>query len=255
MSKETSAIYPKLFRIVLVGTTHPGNIGAAARAMKTMGLSTLYLVAPQADPTCEEARRRAAGADDVLDNVVIVPDLLRAIAGCRFVLGTSARARAIEWPTVDAATAAEQLVRNAGHGSVALLFGPERNGLSNMDVERCQALVTIPANPDYSSLNLASAVQILAYEIRCRLDGGVDKYTALAEEDYADPVQLDGFYQHLARTLEDLDFVKSNTSIKLLRKFVRLFNRARLRVDEVDLLRGVLTATQNAAQSRGKPKA
>lgn len=247
MMQDPLPVDPRSIRIVLAGTTHPGNIGAAARAMKTMGLSTLYLVAPGADPLCEEAVRRAAGAEDILHGAKTVPDLLPAIAQCGLVFGTSARARAVEWPTLDAHTAAGQLVAAAASGPVALLFGPERNGLSNVEVERCSALVSIPANPAYSSLNLASAVQILAYEIRRHLESPAGADVSETREQYADPVQLDGFYQHLARTLEDLEFVKSSSSRKLLRKFTRLFNRARLRAEEVDMLRGVLTAAQSAA--------
>lgn len=234
-------------RIVLLGTTHSGNIGAAARAMKTMGLSSLYLVAPKAEPHNDEARRRAAGADDVLDSAIIVPDLLQALAGCGFVVGSSARSRSIEWPLLGPVSAAQELVSTAKQAPVALLFGPERNGLNNEEVEYCNALVTIPANPEYSSLNLASAVQIMGYEIFRQF---ADKSHASAPvPSYADPVQLRQLYQHLSSTLDELEFVKSKSSTKLLRKFVRLLHRARMREDEVDMVRGVLTAIQSVARN------
>jgi len=250
MSKDYLIKDPRSIRIVLVGTTHAGNIGAAARAMKTMGLATMFLVAPQADHDSEEAQRRSAGAEDILASAVVVQDLLEAISGCRLVVGTSARSRAVDWPTLDPTAAAEQLVAAAATGPVALLFGPERTGLDNFQVERCHALVTIPANPEYSSLNLASAVQIMAYEIRRSLTSDVELVSA--EEACADPVELDKLYRHLADTLNDLDFIKSSPSTKLLRKFVRLINRAHMRSDEVDLLRGVLAAAQAAARGAGK---
>ncbi len=234
-------------RIVLLGTTHSGNIGATARAMKTMGLRSLYLVAPKAEPCNEEARRRAAGADDVLENAKVVPELLQALTGCGFVVGSSARPRSIEWPALSPAAAARELVAVSATTPVAVLFGPERNGLDNNEVEFCNALVTIPANPEYSSLNLASAVQIMSYEIFGQLKE--NPTTITQDQPLADPVQLRQLYQHLATTLDELAFIKSGSSTKLLRKFVRLLHRARMREDEVDMLRGVLTAIRAVARS------
>ena len=152
-------------RIVLVGTTHPGNIGAVARAMKNMGLSDLALVEPRYFPH-EEATARASGADDVLDDASVHETLAEAIADCVYVAGASARSRAIAWPCLDAKDAAKRITEESAKGTVAAVFGPEKTGLSNEDLDHCDTLLTIPTNPGFSSLNLAMAVQVITYEIR-----------------------------------------------------------------------------------------
>ena len=152
-------------RIVLVGTTHPGNIGATARAMKNMGFRELVLVAPRYFPH-EEATARASGAEDVLENARVMDTLDEALAGCHFAVGASARSRAIEWPTLTPRECGLRMAENRAKGSVALVMGPEKSGLSNEHLDRCQALVTIPTDPVFSSLNIAMAVQVLCYEMR-----------------------------------------------------------------------------------------
>ena len=152
-------------RVVLSNTSHPGNIGATARAMKTMGLTRLYLVNPKVFPAAE-ATARASGADDVLANAVVCPDIEVALSGCHLVLGASARSRSIPCPVINPAESARKAYAESEQGEVALLFGCERSGLSNAEIDRCQHLVQIPSNPDYGSLNLAAAVQIICYEIQ-----------------------------------------------------------------------------------------
>jgi len=151
-------------RVVLSNTSHPGNIGATARAMKTMGLTRLYLVNPKVFPAAE-ATARASGADDVLASAVVCPDVETALSGCQLVLGASARSRSIPCPVISPAESARRAYGESERAEVALLFGCERSGLSNDEIDRCQYLVQIPSNPDYGSLNLASAVQIICYEI------------------------------------------------------------------------------------------
>jgi TrmH family RNA methyltransferase len=164
---ESGQVHSRLarIRVILINTTHPGNIGATARAMKVMGLSSLHLVTPKLFPNAE-ATAMASGADDLLQNAVLHDSLDSALAGCSLVLGTSARLRSLSMPMLDARRAANQAVVESDSHEVALLFGRERYGLTNEEMQRCQFLVNIPSNPDYSSLNLAQAVQILSYELR-----------------------------------------------------------------------------------------
>ncbi|HET7369427.1 MAG TPA: tRNA (cytosine(32)/uridine(32)-2'-O)-methyltransferase TrmJ [Gammaproteobacteria bacterium] len=234
-------------RIVLVGTTHSGNVGATARAMKTMGLSRLWLVAPHCDVD-DVATARASGATDVLATARHVETLDEALAGCRLVLGTTARPRTLDWPALDPRPAAEQLVAEAEldreGGDVALIFGPERTGLANEDIDRCHYRVTIPANPDYSSLNLAAAVQVLCYEIRVALNqvGG-----ARSESEEAPPAGADDmarFYEHLERVLLGSGFLDPANPRHLMRRLRRLFNRARPDQNEIHILRGILRALE-----------
>jgi len=236
-------------RIVLIGTSHPGNIGAAARAMKTMNLARLYLVAPQ-DYPCAEATARASGADDVLARAQVCADLDEALAGCRFVVGTSARRRSLRWPEFDPRQCAERLMEEAAGGDVAILFGRERTGLTNTELERCHALVSIPANPDYSSLNLAAAVQVIAYELTMAArmpelqetpSGGGSDQEAPATAD-----ELNRFYIHLQQVLVQTEFLDPEEPKQLMRRLKRLFNRARPDKVEMNILRGILTAVQRS---------
>lgn len=231
-------------RFCLVSTTHPGNIGATARAMKTMGLLNLYLVNPARFPGYE-VTSLAAGAGDVVDNAVVAEDLVDALTGCELVLGTTARDRKIEWPTLDPGEAARLLVDEARRGRrAAVVFGTERSGLSNSDVELCHGLVRIPTHDDYASLNLAAAAQIIAYEIykQTSTNGSA---RAGGSETKADAREMRLFYRHLQATMDDLEFIKvSHPPVKLMRKLVRLFNRARPSREEINILRGILTAVQ-----------
>lgn len=229
-------------RVVLIETSHPGNIGAAARAMKVMGLSRLYLVRPQQFP-CAEATARASGADDLLSRAVVCDDLDQALTGCALVLGASARLRSLPWPLSDARTAAQRAAAAAVAGQeVALVFGREHSGLSNEELQRCHYLLHIPANPDYSSLNLAAAVQVVSYELRMALRGG--EPPAPDAGDYASAEELESFYAHLEQTLIDVGFLDPANPRQVMRRLRRLYNRARTERVELNILRGILTETQ-----------
>ena len=228
------------FRIVLVGTTHPGNIGASARAMKNMGLTDLALVAPRRYPD-DEATARAAGADDLLASAAVVDSLEDAVRDCVFVAGASARSRAIHWPCLEPRQAAARLRAESANGPVAVVFGPENSGLSNTDLDRCDTLLTIPANPGFRSLNLAMAVQVVAYELRL---AGHESPAPGFEPD-APPAtreELEYFYAHLETVLRDIRFLDPDNPRVLMRRLRRLFVRARPDRNEVNILRGILTA-------------
>ena len=228
-------------RIVLVNTSHPGNIGAAARAMKNMGLSELMLVEPANFPNAD-ATARASGADDVLQAATVCGSLAEAIDGCTLVFGASARLRSLPWPIVEPREMAEQVIAESAQSSVAIVFGREHSGLTNAELEICNALVHIPCNEDFSSLNIAAAVQVLCYEVNLAAGAG----TAKAEDDseIATSDELERFHQHLEETLVEIDFLDPNKPRLLMRRLKRLFNRARLEQTEVNILRGILTATQ-----------
>lgn len=231
-------------RIVLVRPTHPGNVGATARAMKNMSLRSLYLVSPENFPS-PQATDRAVGADDILQNAMICPSLDEALKDCHLVMGTSARQRRIEWPELDPETSARRLVDGAQHGPVALLFGQERTGLLNAELDRCQFVVTIPADEEYSSLNLACAVQILAYEIhRAALSGAAASVTAARVGKPVSSEDMQRFYRHLEEVLHEIGFLDPANPRRLMRRVTRLFNRAGLDHNELNILRGILTAVQ-----------
>ncbi len=243
-------------RIVLVGTQHPGNIGAAARALKTMGLSQLVLVAPEQYPA-DEAFRRAAGADDLLASAEVTGTLAEAVADCRFVLGCTARSRRVALDELDPRAAALRVVQRAATDPVALVFGRERTGLSNEELQLCHAAVHIPANPEYSSLNLAAAVQVLAYELRVALlaasDAG-ESTSEVAHDPIASHAQMEGFFAQLGETLDEIDFHKGRAPDSAMRKLRRLFLRAEMNEQEVRLMRGILADAQRMARlAGGKP--
>jgi TrmH family RNA methyltransferase len=227
-------------RIILVGTTHPGNIGAVARAMKNMGLDDLALVRPKLFPH-EEATARASGADDVLNNARVVGTLAEAIEDCIFVAGASARSRSLAWPYMEPRECAAKMQALGQQGAVAAVFGPEKSGLSNADLDHCDALLTIPANPDFSSLNLAMSVQVLSYELRL---AAVPGKPAHYEHDapLASSGELEYFYAHLEKVLTDVDFLDPANPRHLMRRLRRLFIRAQVDKNEINILRGLLTA-------------
>lgn len=228
-------------RIVLVNTTHPGNIGAAARAMKTMGLRRLYLVNPAQFPSAE-ATARASGADDLLAEATVCESLTEAIAGCTLVLGTSARQRSLAWPELSVADAAAKASAEAGNRQVALLFGRERYGLTNDELKTCHYLVYIPTPGPYGSLNLAQAVQVVSYEL-ARHAGAKRE---APEHVPASAERMESFYGHLETTLSQLGFLHEQSD-KLMLRLRRLFNRARPDTDELNILRGILSSAQRAA--------
>ena len=240
-------------RIVLVGTQHPGNIGAAARAIKTMGLSRLVLVAPE-KPLDDDAYRRSAGAEDVLEQAPVHATLAEAVADCRLVLGCTARSRRVQLEQLEPDAAAARLLRFAPEGAVALVFGRERTGLSNEELQLCHASVHIPSDPAFSSLNLAAAVQVLAYELRlAALAAAPAPVEAPSpDEQPATHEQVEGFFAQLADTLDAIDFHKGRTPDSAMRKLRRLFLRTDLTVHEVRLLRGVLADAQRMARLAGE---
>jgi TrmH family RNA methyltransferase len=234
-------------RVVLINTTHPGNIGATARAMKVMGLTSLHLVTPKVFPHAE-ATAMASGADDILQRAVVHDSLDSALSGCALALGTSARLRSLPMPMFDARRAARQALQESGAHEVALLFGRERYGLTNEEMMRCQYLVNIPANPEYSSLNLAQAVQIMAYELRMAALGVADVSLPPLDWDPVDDGQLELFFEHLEQTLLDIRFLNPKQPKKLMMRLRRLFNRARPDQNEINILRGILKASQEASK-------
>jgi len=238
-------------RVVLVGTQHPGNIGSAARAMKTMGLSRLALVAPERYPHAD-ADALAAGAGDVLAAATLHADLAAAVADCTLVLGCTARSRRVPLPEHGPREAAAMaLAEAAGGGEVALVFGRERTGLENDELQLCHAAVHIPANPDYSSLNLAAAVQVLAWELRSAMLGQAPATQVEPRDPPASHAQLEGLFAQLAETLDAIDFHKGRAPESAMRKLRRLFLRSRLDAREVRLLRGVLADAQRMARLAG----
>ncbi len=227
-------------RIVLVETSHPGNIGGVARAMKNMCLENLYLVNPVNFPN-SEATSRASGADDVLGKAIVCQSLDEALQECNLVLGASARSqRYISWPQVDSRQCGELVASNVHKEQVAIVFGRENSGLSNEELERCHYLVNIPCNPEFSSLNIAAAVQVICSEI-FQTVRQVDEIEKADEVEYATASDMDRFYSHLEQTLIEVEFLNSAHPHKLMRRLRRLFNRARPDKRELNTLRGILT--------------
>ena len=228
-------------RVVLSHTTHPGNIGAAARAMKTMGLQTLYLVNPKYFPDAQ-ADTMACGAEDVLRNTVVCSSIDEALSGTVFVAAMTARLRDISHEVLTPRQAMPLLAQHAEQQPVALLFGTEMAGLTNEEMGKSHILVRIPANPAYSSLNLAAAVQVVAYELSVAM-----QYAGLnwrdVEVEPARHEEVEGFFRHLEEVLAKIGFFNSKHPNKLMQKLRRLYARARLEQEEVNILRGILSAT------------
>lgn len=238
-------------RVVLVGTSHPGNIGSAARAMKVMGLTNLVLV----DPACEidsHTIALAAGAADVVENAKIVKTLDEAVSDCGLVVGSSARSRTLEWPQLDPRENGIKVVAESEHHSVAILFGRERTGLTNEELQKCHCHVYIPANPEYSSLNLAMAVQTVSYEVRMAyLDS--QKHTGKTQvEEYPRAEELERFYVHLEQVTRQTRFINKNHPGMVMAKLRRLFTRARPEQQELNILRGILSSVEKTIETLEK---
>lgn len=231
-------------RIILSHTSHPGNIGATARAMKTMGLSNLYLVNPRNFPD-QEADARASNARDLLQTAHICNHLQAAISDTCLVAALTARWRDLPHPTLDARQAAGELIRHAQYAPVGLLFGRERTGLTADEISQCQLTVHIPANPDYPSLNLAAAVQIMGYELRMVL-GHAAALTPEKLPELASLEEIENFYQHLEKIMIQSGFLDPRQPKKLMRRMRRLFARTKLEKEEVNILRGILSAVDVA---------
>lgn len=247
LAPENSQRLQKI-RIVLVNTSHPGNIGGVARAMKNMGMASLYLVAPKEYPA-DKAVWRASNAVDVLDGAVVVDTLDEAIAGCGLVVGTSARDRRIPWPMLTPRECGERAWAEAEEHEVALVFGREDRGLTNEELQKCNYHVHIPSNPEYSSLNLGAAVQVLAYEMRLACLEYEREGKALSFDDWDMPPAkteaMEHYYEHLQQTLERIGFLEPDNPRQTMTRLRRLYSRVRMDEMELNILRGVLTAMQN----------
>ncbi|WP_111741984.1 tRNA (cytosine(32)/uridine(32)-2'-O)-methyltransferase TrmJ [Leminorella richardii] len=241
-------------RIVLVETSHTGNMGSAARAMKTMGLTNLYLVNPLVLPD-SQAIALAAGASEIIGNANIVNSLDDALEGCRLVVGTSARSRTLPWPMLSARECGLKMMQESVDSPVALVFGRERVGLTNEELQKCHYHVSVPTNPDYSSLNLAMAVQIMTYEIRmawlAAQEGGLPE--PVHDVAYPPADDLERFYQHLETVLLDIGFIRAAHPGQVMNKLRRFVNRARPESQELNILRGILSAIETPdARNRHK---
>ncbi|WP_386687720.1 tRNA (cytosine(32)/uridine(32)-2'-O)-methyltransferase TrmJ [Lonepinella sp. MS14437] len=235
----------KNIRIVLVETSHSGNIGSAARAMKTMGLSQLYLVSPKYLPD-EQSIALAAGADDVVRNAVIVPSFEQAIADCSLVIGTSARLRHLQSSLIEPRQCGELAIEAVKCGQkIAIIFGRERVGLTNEELLKCRYHLTIPANPDYSSLNLAMAVQLICYELRTAFlqttPVSVIDNSVMSPQHLATAQELEYFFAHTERLYQSLGFIHNQGVMSKLR---RLYQRAEIEKNELNILRGMLSAVE-----------
>lgn len=233
-------------KVVLVGTTHSGNIGSAARAMKVMGLSQMVLV----DPQCQvdaQAIALAAGASEIALNAQIYPTLEAAVADCGLVVGTSARSRTLEWPMLEPRECGEKLISEANQHSVAMVFGRERTGLTNEELQLCHYHVCVPANPEYSSLNLAMAVQLLSYEVRMAyLALQQSSQSSTLQEEYPRHQELERFYAHLEQVIMQTEFISVQQPGQVMNKLRRMFTRARPEAQEINILRGILTSVQKS---------
>jgi tRNA/rRNA methyltransferase len=236
-------------RIVLVRTSHPGNIGAAARAMHTMGLSRLILVAPKHLPDRDDAIALAAHGAHILEAAQRVASLDDALAGAALTIGMSARPREFVGRVVNVREAARQAVRHTEHGDVAFVFGTEMSGLTNDELARCAIAATIPANPAYPSLNLAAAVQVAAYELRVAAAG--DLVWSAPEHPRATYDEIEGLYAHAQRTLTAMAFLKPAMPKRLLPRLRRLFGRAALEREELNILRGILARIDELIGAHG----
>ncbi|GEN24132.1 tRNA (cytosine(32)/uridine(32)-2'-O)-methyltransferase TrmJ [Halomonas cupida] len=238
-------------RIVLIGTSHPGNIGGVARAMHNMGLTDLALVAPRCEAISADSISRASGADTLVHSAQVVDSLEEAVSDCSLVVGASARSRTLPWPMMTPRALGERLPEELQHSEsrIALVFGREDSGLSNAELQRCHAHVHIPTNPDFSSLNLAAAVQVLAYE--CRLSWLSHQDQPASDDDEVQPLatheELEHYFAHLERTLIAIGFHDPATPRQLMARLRRVTLRSRPERMELNILRGILSATEKAA--------
>ena len=245
---------PNGVRIVLVDTSHPGNIGAVARAMRAMGLAQLALVRPKRFPSAE-ATARAAGADGLLYEAMIVDSLPEALADCVWVVGTTVRERHLELPRLTPRSFAAQARRECAAGPVALVFGREQTGLSNDELDQCRAIASIDTDPQFGSLNLAAAVQVFCYELRLAF-GEPQMALRGSPRDGADAptsAELEGLFAHLEQALTDIGYYDPDQPKLLMRRLRQLYARARLDRSELNILRGILAATQRTAAKSREP--
>ncbi|REF27552.1 tRNA (cytidine32/uridine32-2'-O)-methyltransferase [Xenorhabdus cabanillasii] len=244
---KLKAVMLENIRIILVETSHTGNMGSTARAMKTMGLTNLYLVNPLVQPD-SHAIALSAGASDVIGNATIVDSLDEALTGCELVIGTSARSRTLSWPMVEPRECGEHCVKTAKNSPVAIVFGRERVGLTNEELQKCNYHLYIPTNPEYGSLNLAMAVQLVSYEIRMAHLITEEKANAADHEaEYPPAEDMERFYQHLEQVLSHSGFIRKAHPGQIMNKLRRLYTRARPEIQELNILRGILTSVEKWA--------
>lgn len=233
-------------KIVLVETSHPGNIGAVARAMKNMCMFNLCLVSPKIFPSAE-ATSRASGADDILANVTVCQSLQDAIADCQLVIGASARSRTISWPEMSPRECAERIAKNTTNHKVAIVFGRENSGLKNHEMDLCHYLLRIPCNKEYSSLNIAAAAQVVCYELF--IASSLKKENVVLSDgnktQKATGIQMESFYTHLHQTLIDIGFMHPDKSKSIMRRLRRIYNRIEMDDKELDILRGIFRMSQD----------
>ena len=230
-------------KIVMVETTHPGNIGAAARALKNMELSQLVLVNPKC-PIGERAYSRGSGANNILDERVVVDTLPEAVSDCQLVVGTSARLRSLAWPELTPESLAVKVAGLPDDEKVAIVFGREHAGLTNEELKHCNYTVTIPTNPDFSSLNVASAIQVISYEIyKNKLEAGGTGSVNIAEP-VADSAELEGYFSHLEQVLISTEFLNEDNPRQMMKRLRRLYQRAEPSKNEVNILRGILSSVE-----------
>lgn len=233
-------------KIVMVGTTHSGNVGAAARAMYNMSLRQLVLVSPECRID-QAAYARASGANQILDDLRIFDDLESAVAECDYVAAASARRRSLNWPELDPFKLAGKLRGLSSASRAAVVFGREHSGLTNEEIQMCHAMLRIPTNPDFSSLNVASAIQVTCYEIyrQCSLthpatDAGVERDT----EPLATSAELEGYFEHLQRVLHAIEFLNPEQPGQIMQRLRRLYLRSEVTRNEINILRGILSAVE-----------
>ena len=232
-------------KIILVETSHPGNIGAVARAMKNMNISNLWLVSPKIFPSAE-ATSRASGADDILARATVCSSLQEAIADCNMVIGASARCRTISWPEMTPRECAEKIAITEPGNKVAIIFGRENSGLKNNELDLCHFLLRIPCNSEYSSLNIAAAVQVVCYELF--IAAGRQEAIVIGDRGKtpkATATQMESFYTHLYQALTDIGFMHPDKSKSIMRRLRRIYNRIELDIKELDILRGILRMSQD----------
>ena len=229
-------------RVILSSPSHPGNIGAVARAMKTMGLGSLYLVNPKSFPD-KEAERRSAGAWDVLNSTKVCKNLNEALSGTTLAAAVTARQRNLSLDVFDPRQGAKEILSQAGKSPVALVFGTETSGLTSEEISKCQFMVHIPANPEYSSLNLASAVQVMTYELRMALPN-IKEYPPPTLGELASHDEIEQFYRHFEDTMINSGFLDPKNPKHLMQRIRRLYSRTNLEKKEIKILRGILTSLE-----------
>jgi len=232
--------------VVLVETSHPGNIGAVARAMKTMGLNKLTLVSPKTFPSAQ-ATARAAGADDILYEATICNSLSEAISNSGWVVGTSARSRHIPWPEITPRDCAQRILEEVSQGEVSIVFGRESSGLTNRELEQCNNVMRVPTDCSFASLNVAAAMQIIGYELRLACLSVNEPNTQVSVDSVTND-DMEGFYHHLKEVLIQVDFLDESAPKLLMRRLKKIFNRIRLDRSELNILRGILSAVQRSTR-------